>query len=641
MGKFIKVSAFLLVLFNVSCNEDDEIPGSGDFLFDEIRVPEDYSTIQEAINEAENGDVIILSPGTYSITESIIVEKSITITSKFIKSNNELDITNTIITSDGQLDPLILFETNSDGSTCSGLTFLNSLKQVTIHDAIIKVTNCKFLNSRSDALSFEGAGGYVAYNYFENCGDEAIDADNSLDWTVEHNEIINPNDDGLEIRLHNDDKAERKHIIRYNFISGASEDGIQLIDYDGNSQREFHIHHNIIRNSKMVGLGCTVNGNTIEDFNGSYMEEVAYVYNNVFDNNDHGITGANNMLVFNNIITNSKTLGLKKLDNNSKADFNCFYNNVNDFSDSAVGESNIFEDPLLNSDFSLDLNSLCIEGGTKTFSNNNLSHTVSNSDVYGNFPDIGAKEFHGDSVDNIAPTVSAGPDQVVYFPQIELVGEVTDDSLPEGGGLTYLWSLEQGPLEGTVNFINSNDISTNVLLSKQGSYIFKLTVSDGEKTRSDLINIYYVKDFNDQIISLTNDMYIEAEEYRYLVGSARVLANLGASNGIVVNAEPGQGIWAYTEYSLVTLAPGTYYVWVNASGPDSNSNGLRIALNDLEAEIPFNSTTTNTYDVNSWTKITFNNIPEGVYPLRISADEEGVNWDRIFITMNSNITPVP
>ncbi|PCJ97705.1 MAG: hypothetical protein COA50_04500 [Flavobacteriaceae bacterium] len=632
------VLVFLLSLA-ISCGKDEPRLIVPNQLTTEIKVPEDYATIQEAINAAKEGEVILLSPGTYSITEPLKINKKVTLASNYINTENDSDVDQVVITSNQNLEPLILFEDGSEESVCTGITFKNARKQVIIECDYMTITHCKFFDSGSDALSFEGAGGYVAYNYFENCGDEAIDADNSLDWIVEYNEIINPKDDGLEIRLHNDNKAERVHIIRYNYISGAGEDGIQLIDYDGNSGREFQIHHNTIINSAMVGLGCTINGNTVEDYNGSYMEEKAFVYNNVFNNNNHGITGANNMLVFNNIISKSENTGIKKLDNNSKADFNCFFNNTVDFSNAILGDSNIFEDPLFNPDFSLDLNSLCIEAGTITYVNNDLSQTVADVDIFGNKPDMGAIEYDGASINNIAPTVSAGSNQVITSSQTTLLGEVTDDGLPSSGSLTFLWSFVDGPLGETVGFDNMNNKETSATFNKQGSYDLKLVASDGEKSRSDVLNVYYVKDFNDVIINLDTDTYIEAENYRYLVGSARVINNNGASEGKIVNAEPGQGTWAYSEYRLVTFASGTYYVWINASGIDSNSNGIKVAFNDLNTEIPIDGTITNSFDGSSWVKIAFNNIPEGVYPLRIYATEEGVSWDRIFITTDSNLEP--
>ncbi len=57
-----------------------------------IRVPEDFSTIQEAVDAANDNDVIILSPGTYTLTETVVINKRITLTSEFINSNEESDV---------------------------------------------------------------------------------------------------------------------------------------------------------------------------------------------------------------------------------------------------------------------------------------------------------------------------------------------------------------------------------------------------------------------------------------------------------------------------------------------------------------------------------------------------------------------
>lgn len=607
-----------------------------------IRVPEDYATIQEAIDASNDDDVIILSPGTYILTETVVINKRITLTSEFINSNEDSDVDGTVITSTASLDPLLLFNAGALNSKCIGITFKDAHKQLTMACDYMEVIHCKFFDNTSDAVSLEGAGGYVAYNYFENCGDEAIDADDSLDWIVEYNTIINPGDDGLEIRLHNNDNSARLHIIRYNYISGADEDGIQLIDYDGDSGREFQIHHNVIINSTMVGLGCTANGNTVENFEGSYMVEKAFIYNNVFDNNDYGITGANNMLVFNNIISNNTTVALKKLDNNSSADYNCFFNNGADFSNATYGPNNIFVDPLFNADYSLQVNSLCIDSGIKTYTNNSLSQTVADNDILGPLPDRGAKEFDEGTVPtNSAPAVSAGVNQVILAPgtQTNLDGNVTDDGLPADGNLVTLWSLDSGPSLGDVSFEDPNEVSTTATFNKQGTYELKLSADDGEMGSSDKVTIFYVNDFNDTTINLTGSDFIEAEDYRYLVGSASVMDNDEASEGEIVNVIIGEGTYAYSEYQLVTFISGTYYIWINATGPNSDSNGMSVAFNDLEEELLFEGSVSNSFGDESWVRLTFENIPEGVYPLRISATEEGVSWDRIFITTDPNEDP--
>ncbi len=607
-----------------------------------IRVPEDYTTIQEAVDAANDDDVILIAPGTYTVSETIIVDKPIKVTSEYLNSENESAIDATVITGPTNLDPLILFTETATGAECTGLTFRGARKQVTLECDSMKVTHCKFFDNSSDALSLEGAGGYVAYNYFENCGDEAIDADDSLDWIAEYNTIINPGDDGLEIRLHNNDYSARTHIIRYNYISGADEDGIQLIDYDADSGREFQIHHNIIRNCAMVGLGCTINGNTVENFEGSYMEENVYVYNNVFDNNDHGITGANNMMVFNNIISNSSTVALKKLDNNSSADYNCLFNNGSNFINASTGPNDIFVDPLFRTDYSLQEGSSCIDTGTKTYTQNGLSQTVDDNDILGDLPDRGAIEFDdGTLPDNLAPTVIAGPNLVILAPnsQTDLIGEVSDDGLPENIDLTVQWTLESGPEGENVIFADDTSAETNVTFNKQGVYELKLTANDGEKTSSDIVTVFFVNDYNDTTVELAESTFIEAEDYRYLVGSAQVFEFTRSSEGEIVTAPLGSGTYAYSEYRFVTFSEGTYYVWINASGLDEGSNGLNGSFNDLENEISFETTITNSFGDESWVMIAFESIPEGVYPLRISAIEEGVSWDRIFVTTDENERP--
>lgn len=616
-----------------------------DPFFAVITVPEDYPTIQEAVDAANDDDVIILSQGTYALTETVIINKRLTLTSEYINSESQEDVDNTIITGPDNLDPLFLFNASTTGSICTGITFRGARKQLTLECEYMEVTHCRFFDNSSDALSIEAGGGYFAYNYFENNGDEAIDADDSLDWIVEHNTIINSGDDGLEIRLQNNTGLERTHIIRHNYISGADEDGIQLIDYDGDSGREFFIHHNVIINSAMVGLGCTQGGNTVEDFEGSIMEEPAYVHNNVFSDNDHGITGGENMLVFNNIIMNSSTVGIKKLDIGSTADYNCFFNNGTDFLNANFGPNNIFENPMIKTDFSLEQNSPCIDTGVKTFSFNGLSHTVDDEDILGGLPDRGAKEyFDGATPDNLAPTVSAGPDVVIVAPDdtTTLMGEVTDDGLPLDESLTISWSIESGPENGGVNFSNTDQAITGAIFNKQGNYILGLTANDGEKESSDRVEVFYVKDYNDIRVEISESTFIEAEDYRYLVGNARVMANATASEGQIVSADnlSNEEVYAHSEYELVTFVPGTYYVWINASGPDADSNDIAVALDDLSRQINVEANVINSFGSDGWVRVAFESIPEGIYPLRISALEQGVSWDRIFITMDENETPL-
>jgi len=68
-----------------------------------IRVPQDYSEIQSAINAAQDGDTVLVSRGRY--TENINFRgKGIILTSNFIFSYDLEDIDSTIIDRSEQID---------------------------------------------------------------------------------------------------------------------------------------------------------------------------------------------------------------------------------------------------------------------------------------------------------------------------------------------------------------------------------------------------------------------------------------------------------------------------------------------------------------------------------------------------------
>ena len=79
---------------------------------------------------------------------------------------------------------------------------------------------------------------------------------------------------------------------------------------------------------------------------------------------------------------------------------------------------------------------------------------------------------------NQAPLVNAGADQAITLPanSVNLTGSATDDGLPNGT-LSLSWSKTSGP--GTVTFSNANSAATSVSFSSAGTYVLKLTASDG------------------------------------------------------------------------------------------------------------------------------------------------------------------
>lgn len=88
---------------------------------------------------------------------------------------------------------------------------------------------------------------------------------------------------------------------------------------------------------------------------------------------------------------------------------------------------------------------------------------------------------------NNAPVVSAGPDQVITFPnQLTLNGTATDTDGP--ATLSVAWSKVSGP--GVVSFANANLVSTTATFSEIGAYVLRLTATDSAISVSDDISVY-------------------------------------------------------------------------------------------------------------------------------------------------------
>ncbi|RYD67999.1 MAG: DUF5060 domain-containing protein [Verrucomicrobiaceae bacterium] len=97
----------------------------------------------------------------------------------------------------------------------------------------------------------------------------------------------------------------------------------------------------------------------------------------------------------------------------------------------------------------------------------------------------------GGTPDNQSPIVSAGPDRNGTISgssvSLTLSGSATDDGLPESGTLTTSWTRVSGP--AGVSFATPTSSSTNASFSAAGTYVLRLTASDGEISRSDDVTV--------------------------------------------------------------------------------------------------------------------------------------------------------
>lgn len=92
---------------------------------------------------------------------------------------------------------------------------------------------------------------------------------------------------------------------------------------------------------------------------------------------------------------------------------------------------------------------------------------------------------------NIGPMVNANIDKAVNLPaSANLAGSASDDGKPVPATLTTTWSKASGP--GTVTFGNASATSTTANFYQTGSYVLRLTASDGE-----------IKTFDDMVVTAT------------------------------------------------------------------------------------------------------------------------------------------
>lgn len=364
-----------------------------------VKVPEDHTTISAAIKAASSGDTILIAPGTYTVS-ALGVKKQLVVASNYINSKDEADIDRTIIKATKSARNQ-WFDVRAKDSKIIGLTIVGNRKHsLAIRNRHTEVLHCKFIGGK-DQLSFEGGGGLVAYCYFDGSGDDAIDADNSIDWIIEHNVIKNTGDDGIEVRLHPKKTPLSRHIIKYNTFVNTGQSGVQIIDYDGDSQREFEIYGNIFKQCRGSGVSCMAGTKSGENYRGSGMVEKAVIYNNTFDGCNYGMTMAPKLIVLNNIFSNCLTKGVGKSDfmgagDESVVDFCLFYNNGLDY-DSAInrGSSILTFDPqyIDTSSYQLSPGSQAVDKGTATY--DWMGNRVLDTKYSGSAPDLGATESGG------------------------------------------------------------------------------------------------------------------------------------------------------------------------------------------------------------------------------------------------------
>lgn len=352
-----------------------------------LQVPEQYATIQAAINAARSGDLILVAPGTYDQNLNIL-GKTITLASQFHTSGDESIIERTVI------NGRIAIDNNAAGTEIVGFTIQNGEDGIKPYSPIVVRHNV--IRWTTDGIDFEGGvGSIVTDNIFEENYDDGIDLDEATAAEIRRNIIRNNESDGMEMRIHHYDGDEPLQIvIADNLIIGNGDDGLQIIDdlADGETtNRIYTIKNNVIAHNGAAGLGFLDNGDTVQDFRAARAPDPVHFYNNTVVGNDHGISGsATDLVVLNNIFAGHANIALKKVSGGPIAAYNLFWSNGSDFEESDVDlATSLFTNPLLTNDYALSPQSPALRQGIPMFEwNGDTIFDLPEGDI-GAAPDLG------------------------------------------------------------------------------------------------------------------------------------------------------------------------------------------------------------------------------------------------------------
>jgi hypothetical protein len=428
------IMAFLLVMGVIALTR-------GRQAVDLIRVPGDYPTIQAAVNAAEAGDIIQVSAGVYN--ENVTLDKPVALTAENFDAINPVN-NGTVIDGMGGAFVISIPSGMTQMPTVSGFVIRNS--NIGIQAASNFVAEYNYLHSSVILVSYQaGSGGVNRNNVYFNSTDDAIRLDDvNRPLLIENNRILYAGDDGIEVSLQNATApAGRMEVnIWNNMIIGNAQDGVQLIDYAGDPQdtnRLFVLRGNLIANNGRAGLGFMPNANMNEDFSGADVIEDVHVINNTFYGNNHGVSGGDNLVAFNNIIVNSTARGSWRVQGppgmNSVIAYTLFFGNAVDAEQTTLGGGNIIgQDPLFQArpnpgpdgiwgTVDDDFSGLLLQPGSPAVDKGVTQHVASDGELVpsspitgyiGAAPDLGWRELGSPAI--MTPTPSASPTATLLTP---------------------------------------------------------------------------------------------------------------------------------------------------------------------------------------------------------------------------------
>ena len=295
-----------------------------------IVVPDDYPTIQEAINNANEGDTVFVRSGTYY--ENVVVNKTISL----IGERKET----TVIYGDSTVPVLQIHDVRNitvrEFSVCNGTgkngVDCENLNYSTISDLYI-------VNNQRGIFLWNGTGDIIEGNEIED-----------FNFAIHTYDVCSYN-------------VIENNTIRGSFARSARGIWIDAVNHE-NVSGNFVSHCTIGILPEHYAYDCRIENNTIDsNLNGIWLESVIWantITNNIISNNQHGIALVNiqdgpNKIYHNNFINNGLQLywwnGIQiypiEWDNGCEGNYWSDYNGT-DMNNDGVGDTEL---PWMNVDY--------------------------------------------------------------------------------------------------------------------------------------------------------------------------------------------------------------------------------------------------------------------------------------------------
>ena len=178
---------------------------------------------------------------------------------------------------------------------------------------------------------------------------------------------------------------------------------------------------------------------------------------------------------------------------------------------------------------------------------------------------------------NQPPVVNAGPDRSITLPPgtAQLNGSVQDDGLPLGGVLTSTWSRVSGP--GLTTFANPSSPVTTATLGATGTYVLRLTASDGELSSFDEMTVVVSPAANQPpLVNAGPDRTVTEDEGVIFEGSF-------ADDGLPIGGTVTQ-IWGVVSGPTAPLMDDNTQLTLDVLFPEPGLYELILIVNDGELD---------------------------------------------------------